>query len=107
MISHEAGFPALHMTDHVPFYTTLSCKRLHFPNTLFRIIFTENRTPLQAACDFDGWDFVTTSRFVGARPLRRAASAIGRAYIDNSRMEERADMGYYNLPCFFASFGRE
>ena len=42
MISHEAGFPALHMTDHVPFYTTLSCKRLHFPNTLFRIILTEN-----------------------------------------------------------------
>ena len=42
MISHEAGFPALHMTDHVPFYTTLSCKGLHFCNTLFRIIFPKD-----------------------------------------------------------------
>src|SRR5512138_53371 len=45
MISHEAGFAALHMTDHVPFYTNLSPDRLHFCNTLYRVILTKNTYP--------------------------------------------------------------
>ena len=42
MFSHEAGFAALHVTDHVPFYTTLRGERLNFRNTFFGIILTQD-----------------------------------------------------------------
>src|SRR5688572_19103387 len=42
MISYKAGFSALHMADHVPFYPTLPGERLKFHNTLFRIILTKD-----------------------------------------------------------------
>src|SRR5258706_15720411 len=41
MISNETGFAALHMSNHVPFYPTLRCKRLNFHDTFLGIILTE------------------------------------------------------------------
>src|SRR5512145_1195930 len=42
MINHEAGFSALHMTDHVPFYRTLRGEGLDFRNSLFWIVLPKN-----------------------------------------------------------------
>src|SRR5215212_1075257 len=45
MISHEARFSALHMTNHVPFYPTLLRQRLNFRNSLFSIVLPKNTHP--------------------------------------------------------------
>jgi hypothetical protein len=42
VICHQPRFTALHMTDHVPFYPSLPCKRFNFCYGLFRIILSEN-----------------------------------------------------------------
>src|SRR5215212_9857917 len=42
MISHNARFAALHMTDHMPFYPTLPREGLNFHNTLFGIVLSQN-----------------------------------------------------------------
>src|SRR5262245_25577923 len=42
MIGHQAGFTALHVTDHVPFYPTLYGEGLDFRDTLFRVILTKD-----------------------------------------------------------------
>src|SRR5215208_5798350 len=45
MISHETGFTALDMTDHVPFYPTLQGECLDFGDALFRIILPKDADP--------------------------------------------------------------
>src|SRR6187549_3022611 len=42
MISHQACLAALHMTDHMPFYTCLQRQRLDFRDSLFGIIFSQD-----------------------------------------------------------------
>src|SRR5215207_3372982 len=45
MISHNARFAALHMTDHMPFYPTLPGEGLNFHDTLFGIVLSQNTHP--------------------------------------------------------------
>src|SRR6266545_2807419 len=59
MINHETSFAALHMTDHMPFYSTLPRQRLNLRDTLFRVVLSKNMDARfnSSLCNFKGLGF--------------------------------------------------